>query len=249
VRTTVASLRAFVGATLVVARGVTGGGAVAGAHKGRPYKRMARRAEAGGHKGRPYEGWCRCAEAGGTRAAPTRGMVSVRRTGGHEGRLTIAVRHIAGDNRCPTRHRMMRDPPMHRRRSLRLKGYDCAQAGAYFVTICTQDRVCLFGEVVDDAMYTNDAGQMLTTMWSDIPARFADVELDAFVVMPNHAHGIIVLPDKEEVVAHDRATKRAVPTIGDVVGAFKSAATVTYIRGVKSAGSGSDCGSATIMNT
>jgi putative transposase len=82
-----------------------------------------------------------------------------------------------------------------RRRSLRLKGYDYTRAGAYFVTICAQDQACLFGNVVDGCMCLNDAGHMLARLWNDIPPRFADVEINTFVVMPNHVHGIIVLPD------------------------------------------------------
>jgi REP-associated tyrosine transposase len=66
------------------------------------------------------------------------------------------------------------------------------------------------------------------------PARFADVEIDAFVVMPNHLHGVVVLPDRK-AVGTEQAVTRSAPTIGQVVGAFKSAVTVAYIRGVKSA--------------
>jgi putative transposase len=115
-----------------------------------------------------------------------------------------------------------------RRRSLRLKGYDYTHAGAYFVTIRAQDQACLFGKVVSGCMCLNDAGHMLARLWNDIPARFMDIEIDAFVVMPNHLHGIIVLPD-----AADGATKKAAPALGEVVAAFKSATTVHYIRGVK----------------
>jgi putative transposase len=115
-----------------------------------------------------------------------------------------------------------------RRRSLRLKEYDYTYAGAYFVTICAQDKACLFGNVVDECMYLNDAGHMLARLWNDIPARFADIETDAFVVMPNHMHGIIVLPD-----AANGAATGVVPALGEVVAAFKSASTVDYIRSVK----------------
>jgi REP element-mobilizing transposase RayT len=114
---------------------------------------------------------------------------------------------------------------LRRRRSLRLKGYDYTQAGAYFVTICAQDRACLFGNVVDEGMCLNDAGHMLATLWNDIPSQFADVDVDAFVVMPNHVHGIVVLPDA--------ATAVGAPALGKVVAAFKSTTTVHYIRGVK----------------
>jgi putative transposase len=79
------------------------------------------------------------------------------------------------------------------RRSIRLEGYDYASAGAYFVTICAQDRACVFGDVVDGEMRANQAGKIVQDVWAGLPARYANVELDAFVVMPNHVHGIIVL--------------------------------------------------------
>ena len=88
------------------------------------------------------------------------------------------------------------DPQRHHRRSIRLKGYDYAQAGAYFVTICAQGRECFFGEVVNDQVQLNDAGQMMESAWLDLPNRFPHVELDEFVVMPNHMHGIIVIVDR-----------------------------------------------------
>ena len=96
----------------------------------------------------------------------------------------------------------MRNPTIHRRRSLRLKGYDYGVAGAYFVTICTQDRACLFGDVAAGAMRLNDAGQMVATLWDGIAARFSGVEIDQFVVMPNHLHGILVLPDGDDGGEH-----------------------------------------------
>src|ERR1700726_630655 len=90
---------------------------------------------------------------------------------------------------------MIRSSTMHRRRSLRLKGYDYAMAGAYFVTICTQDRACLFGDVVAGAMRLNEAGQMVAALWNGTAAQFPGVEIDQFVVMPNHLNGILILPD------------------------------------------------------
>jgi putative transposase len=79
------------------------------------------------------------------------------------------------------------------RRSIRLQGYDYTQAGAYFVTICAQGRECLFGEVVDGEMVLNTYGRVVATVWQRIPRHFARVELDEWVVMPNHMHGIIAI--------------------------------------------------------
>mgnify|MGYP002814094066 FL=1 len=80
-----------------------------------------------------------------------------------------------------------------RRRSIRLKDYDYHQAGAYFVTIVTQERKCLLGDVVDATMQLNFAGQMVHWVWNDLSIHYRGVEIDQFVVMPNHLHGVIVL--------------------------------------------------------
>jgi REP element-mobilizing transposase RayT len=85
--------------------------------------------------------------------------------------------------------------PLQRRRSIRLKGYDYSQSGAYFVTICVRDGRCLLGQVVDSAIRLNDAGRMVREVWDALPEQYPGVEVHAFVVMPNHVHGIIVLTD------------------------------------------------------
>ena len=90
---------------------------------------------------------------------------------------------------------MTYNPDKHHRRSIRLKGYDYTQAGAYFVTIVTQGRECLFGRVVDGDMRLNDAGQMIERWWSALSDKFPHVIPDAAIVMPNHFHGIIVITD------------------------------------------------------
>jgi REP element-mobilizing transposase RayT len=151
-------------------------------------------------------------------------------------------------------------PKRHNRRSIRLCGYDYAQAGAYFVTIVTQGRECLFGQVVGGEMRLNDAGRMMWDEWKALGQRFPSVELDEFVVMPNHIHGIVRIVEASVVDAHDGATTRGAttrdaptsdahdgaitngattrdaPTLGDIVGAFKSITTNEYIRGVKTLG-------------
>ncbi|HCC32901.1 MAG TPA: transposase [Clostridiales bacterium] len=79
------------------------------------------------------------------------------------------------------------------RRSIRLKGYDYAQSGSYFLTVCTLDRACLFGEIVDGEMFLNQLGRMVERTWDDLPNHMANVELDAFMVMPDHIHGVVVI--------------------------------------------------------
>ena len=140
------------------------------------------------------------------------------------------------------------DPNRHHRRSIRLKGYDYSQAGAYFITLCTQDRACLFGKVVNGEMRLNDAGRMVLAEWNRLPERFPQVVLDAFVVMPNHVHGILVITDPAPTagatlgatvgatVGATLVVAPTAPTVGNIIGAFKSRVTVEYIRGVKTSG-------------
>ena len=87
------------------------------------------------------------------------------------------------------------DPQRHRRRSIRLKGYDYSQTGAYFVTVCAHNRECLFGEIVAAEMRLNETGEAVAECWDHLTDHFPHVELDAFVAMPNHVHGIIVIAD------------------------------------------------------
>ena len=82
---------------------------------------------------------------------------------------------------------------MKNRRSIRLKEYDYSQSGAYFITICAQVRECLFGEIVDWKIALNDAGKMVQAVWDDIPSHYAGIDTDAFIIMPNHIHAIIVI--------------------------------------------------------
>jgi putative transposase len=89
------------------------------------------------------------------------------------------------------------DPDKHHRRSIRLKGFDYSSPGAYFITIYTQHRECLFGEIVDGVMTFNRFGKMVANHWANLTKYHAHVQLDEFVIMPNHVHGIIVLTDVE----------------------------------------------------
>ena len=100
------------------------------------------------------------------------------------------------------------------RQSLRLRAYDYAQAGAYFVTLCASSRACVFGEIADDQVRLRPYGQIVHEAWSAIPSHWRDVELDAFVVMPNHLHGIVVL---------SRAGQA--PPLPTLIGAFKAGVT------------------------
>ncbi|MDP2857789.1 MAG: hypothetical protein Q8P50_07410 [Bacillota bacterium] len=80
-----------------------------------------------------------------------------------------------------------------RRRSIRLRGYDYSQPGAYFVTVCSEDRQCIWGDIAEGQMKRNLLGDVVLACWANLPHHFPYVELDAFVVMPNHVHGIVVI--------------------------------------------------------
>lgn len=82
------------------------------------------------------------------------------------------------------------DPNIHHRRSIRLKGYDYTSAGLYFVTICTQNRECLFGEIENDEMVLNDAGRMIERWYFETQNKFPDIVCHEMIVMPNHFHCI-----------------------------------------------------------
>ena len=150
---------------------------------------------------------------------------------------------------------MTYNPAIHHRRSIRLKGYDYAQAGAYFITICCDNRLCRFGEIAVGAGLApapgtpngqyghpdlghpqgdaptcalNEYGQIAYDEWVKLPERFPGIELDAFQIMPNHMHGIIILNDVVGAglaPALDSPNAPTNPTIGDVVGAYKSLVT------------------------
>ncbi len=83
------------------------------------------------------------------------------------------------------------NPKIHNRKSIRLKGYDYSQAGLYFITICCQNRACLFGKIDDGEMVLNDAGKQAQQCWLEIPKHFPNTTLHEYITMPNHIHGII----------------------------------------------------------
>ena len=124
---------------------------------------------------------------------------------------------------------MKYEPEKHHRRSIRLQGYDYSQPGAYFVTICTQDRACLFGDVVNDEMELNALGVIVRKEWFRSADIRQEIKLhhDEFVVMPNHVHGIVWLIG-DDVGAHGRAPlqwQRLAKSLGSFIAGFKSAVT------------------------
>lgn len=149
---------------------------------------------------------------------------------------------------------MKYNPDIHHRRSIRLCGYDYSRNGMYFVTICTQDRLRLFGDIADGEMKLNDAGRMVRAIWDEIPAHYYGIEIDQFTVMPNHIHGIIKLvvagprachfsthacPDGIAQPQIEGQPQGVAPTglsLPDVVHRFKTMTTKKYTDGVKQNG-------------
>ena len=83
------------------------------------------------------------------------------------------------------------DPKKHHRRSIRLKGYDYASAGLYFITICVQHHTCLYGKIENGIMILNDAGRMVEKWYYELENKYPDKNCDEMMVMPNHFHCII----------------------------------------------------------
>ena len=101
-------------------------------------------------------------------------------------------------------HTMPYDPQKHHRRSVRIKGYDYTQPGVYYITICTNERQCIFGEVIDGQMRLNLLGHLAHTCWLDIPNHFSRFQLDTFVIMPDHVHGLLAIVDNTPVRTQQR---------------------------------------------
>ncbi len=131
---------------------------------------------------------------------------------------------------------MQHGPDQHHRRSLRLPGYDYRRAGAYFVTIVTQGRECLFGEVADGEMWLNDAGRSVERWWAELSRKFPNVTPGIHIVMPNHAHGIIITdPVGADLCVCPEGAHAGAP-LPKIVQWFKTMTTNEYVRGVKTFG-------------
>ncbi|RPI06422.1 MAG: hypothetical protein EHM64_03090 [Ignavibacteriae bacterium] len=142
---------------------------------------------------------------------------------------------------------------LHHRKSIRLKDYDYSSPGEYFVTICTHERECLFGEIINGEMVLNSFGLIVQEEWLKSKIIRPEIELDEFIVMPNHLHGIIVIKDESQIMVgtHGRASlpetfvhdtsdgraslpetsddpaplRRQPRSLGSIIAGFKSAAT------------------------
>jgi len=143
---------------------------------------------------------------------------------------------------------MKYDPNIHKRRSIRLEGYDYSQPGAYFITVCILNRQPLFGAIVDDEMILNSAGKMIQRWWHKLKHNFRNIELDQSVVMPDHFHGIIQIqgahagaPLRNPIPTNRRGRPACLPSLSgapihEIVQWFKTMTTNEYIRNAKEIG-------------
>jgi REP element-mobilizing transposase RayT len=127
------------------------------------------------------------------------------------------------------------------RKQLRLKGYDYALGGAYFVTICVDRMRALLGKVRDGKVELNSIGQLVEGLWLELPDRYAGVVLDAHVIMPNHIHGIVGLIDPtllhhSDVGAGPRARPQPRLSLIELVKRYKSLTTNRYHKQRQAAG-------------
>ncbi len=130
---------------------------------------------------------------------------------------------------------MRSNSDVYQRRSIRLKGYDYSQSGAYFVTVCTNNRELYFEKY-------RSLQEIVRQQWEELPQRFLVLTLDEFIIMPNHIHGILVVGAGFAPALSYRATARVAPTffvdrpaptLGEIVGTFKSLCIhdwLTYIK-------------------
>ncbi len=118
----------------------------------------------------------------------------------------------------------------HHRRSIRLKDYDYSQPGVYFVTLCSWNRECLFGEIVDEEMGLNEYGLVVQQEWIQTGTMRSNVTLDEFTIMPNHLHGILIIHDErkgtlQRAPTTERFGKPVSNSIPTIVRLFKSSVT------------------------
>ncbi len=121
---------------------------------------------------------------------------------------------------------MNNNPITHHRHSIRLPGYDYSQQGAYFITICTQNRICLFGCVENGKMIHNTLGEIARNEWEKLPKRFHNIDLDVLQLMPNHIHGILIICGNNSVGAplagaHEKTSNLNCPVGAPLAGAHK----------------------------
>ncbi len=132
-------------------------------------------------------------------------------------------------------------PKIHHRRSIRLKGYDYAQAGLYFITICVQHRVHLFGKIENNKLQLNPAGKMIDKWYWELENKFKNIKCHEYIIMPNHFHAIIEIVGSDLRVCPEKLNEHETKPLAEHTGSplhrvvqwFKTMTTNEYIRNVK----------------
>ncbi len=129
----------------------------------------------------------------------------------------------------------MTESQLHHRRSIRLKEYNYSEEGEYFITIVTQNRIHLFGEISSEEMRLSPIGQIVQEEWLKTPSIRHEIELGSYVIMPNHFHAIVHITNTEpsrgdRPVAPTKRPGLTKKSIGSLVAGFKSSATIRINR-------------------
>lgn len=133
------------------------------------------------------------------------------------------------------------DKNSRRRKLVRLRHYDYSQSGAYFITMCVQNRARLFGDIIDGEMQLNEAGRTIQSLWNELPTFYSGSEIDEFAIMPNHFHAIIVLIESVGAIHESpqriTVTERRNMAIPKMIGRFKmtSSKRINQFRGTPGA--------------
>jgi REP element-mobilizing transposase RayT len=111
--------------------------------------------------------------------------------------------------------------PTKSRKIIRLKEYDYSQPGYYFITICTANRRCIFGEVDHDRLVLSNIGEIVNKWWHNISEHFPNVELDEMQIMPNHVHAIVIIKSEARAGSANPNAFLGMPTLGQIVAYWK----------------------------
>ena len=114
---------------------------------------------------------------------------------------------------------------IHQRKYMRLRGWDYSSPGCYFVTICVKNKECFLSDVVNGKIVPNEFGKIVESRWEWLRNQYRYLELDAFVTMPNHVHGLVRIIPNSAVTGRDLSLPTIVEKIkslSDIIGAFKT---------------------------
>lgn len=128
---------------------------------------------------------------------------------------------------------LLSDLNRHHRHTIRLKEFDYSSNDIYYVTIVTQDRQCIFGDIIDGIILLNQAGCMIDRWLNELPNKFPGIIIDSYVIMPNHVHFLIIHVGADLCVCTNEEKEYIPPKLAGIVQWFKTMTTNDYIRGVR----------------